>query len=427
MMIKNLPLLLFIIIVIGSCSDAEDLGPGDTFLKYYGEAGIQGGEEILYLSESGESILYGVQISAEEAQSDLYLLKVDANGNEIASETYDLTDTATFGSEARFNDIAGSLRREGSQLYFIGSSQNANFSSLTWAIFDLDFGLEQQGWISIDGVSLAGKDLFADNEELVLVGTADAVLQPGDPLSSNSADEQQIYLARINPADPDSILVQRTRGFEGRDDVLYVDRFADDNIVIIGTTQRTSSRGTNILVMALNDIFSPRGNEEISIVIGGEDNYNEEVFDVYKRDDGYVITGSSSRGPSAFPFFVNISYNASGTITIDQRDTLGVSASTGNNGVGRGITFGPNGNYFIVGVMPTLDKGSEIMLLQTDQSGNHLEAFERGYGLTAGNDTGNDIVVTTDGSLLILSTVDLGQGNNLLSLMKVNTKGDLMR
>ena len=422
-MIRLRQLILLAPILIWSCQDSDNPSPGDTFLKYYGEAGLQSGDGLVTLEASGETILYGNRMAADENQLDLFLLKVDRNGNEVISETYDMTDTASYGAVPLFNDISGSLRLSGSRLYYIGTSQNVEFSVLVWAIFDLDFNLEQRGWVSVcrNGETgdcqtpgnLTGRDLVIDEDELILVGTSD-VIKPGDPLVPNGVEEQQIYLAKVNPSNPDSVLVERTRGFEGTDDVIYADRFSEDNIVIIGTTNSGgATQGSDVLVMALNDILVPRGSEIINLAIGNEADYDDVPFDVFKRNNGYVITGTSTRGPSFHPFFINISYNGSGAITVDQQDTLGVSDSQSNNGAGLAITLSPSGNYFIVGSMPTSTKGGEIMILQANQAGDHIPGLQRGYGLSFGNDLGNDVTVSDDGSLLILSTVDFGSGNTL--------------
>ncbi len=427
-MIKFWHHIFLLLLLIGACQEPELPDPGDTFLKYYGEKGSQEGAGMIYLEATGETILFGEQTKAQGSHSDVFMMKVDQNGNEVLSVSRDFTNPAYVSSVADLHsDEIGSISLEGSLLLYVGTSTNPDRQLLAWAVLDLDFNVVQEGWIEEPDGYVKGKAIVWDDGELVIIGESN-VIQEGDPIVTNGGQEQQIYLARVNPSDPDSILVRRTRGFAGTDEILYADKFEEDNFIIIGSTeQNAATQGSNVLIMALNDILIPRVSEQAPIVVGSETGFNDRPFDVYKRRNGYVITGTSSLGSTEFPFFVNVSYSVSGSITVDAADTLQVQAHEQGQGRGLGVTLGPNGNYFIVGSVETGSKAREILIQQTDQAGEGLPGLERSYGLTSGDDAGNDIVVAQDGSLLVLSTVDFGGSDTLLGLMKLNTDGELKK
>lgn len=446
-----LPLTLFFLIVGCQISDSDSPNPEDTFIKYYGESGAQEGDGLIYLQDTDEIIIYGSQLTVDGSNTDLFLLRVDAQGNELQSATFNFPSPFdSLNGNNAVDDTPGSLRYiAGTGFLYTGTStrfdaiaENGTFNALTWAIITDDFEIANDSSAvgEVMGVStdvdptaavefkdIDGKDIILLESGNLRVTGSSTLIQLGDELVTNNPNDKQIYIADIDPSTGE-ILNQTTIGFEGNDEAFYIDEFSTGNFAIIGTTERRLvAEGRNVIVIPTDENLSPNDGL-IASFTGAGIQFNEDVTDVIKKSGGYVVVGTSSQGPAAFPFFMNIGFNSTGGATLENADTVMVTIDdVVANALGGGVVLGANGNYALVGAYSSFpEKNSEIMITQTSQSGNNLSEFQRNYGLTSGNDAADDVLLLPDGSLVILSTVDFGSGNTLLGLLKTNRDGDLL-
>jgi len=449
--LKN-SLFTFICVFLFGCQidDNTSPTPGDTFIKYFGDTGLQSAIGMLYLDAADEIVIYGVRENTSSANQDFYLLRVDANGNELNSEVIDFASGNESFDTGAGDDVPGSLKYDASldQFLYVGTSsrsdtinQTGNFSILTWAVINQDFSVENNGEILLFDVDanndtifrdVTGNDVILQEASIIRVVGSTNQLQAGDVTVPVENDENQVFTARIDITTGD-VLRSRSIGFVGDDVGFYVDQFGNDDIVIIGTTERETEEGRNVYILPITNNGSPLDGTVVSFPINGDLSWNEAVLDVYKRPNGYVITGLSTRAGEQFPYFVNVNYTGGGNAVVSQAVPVAIpdessAESTGTlNGFASSVVLGANGNYYLAGTIPQFpDKEGEIMILQTNQLGVVAEGSLRNYGLTSGNDRANDIMNLPDGSLLILSTVEFGGNDTLIGLMKVNQSGDLM-
>ncbi len=451
-------LLVGLTLILGSCQidDTSSPDPGETFIKYYGDSGAQSGTGMLYLEGADELIIYGTRRGlADGDNEDLFLLRVDMDGNEIQSRSLDFgpDESSSFSGGGAGGDTPGSLTYYPDLGFvYVGTSTRSdtanntgNFNALVWAIIDENFDVANDS-TSVGEIIIETQEevngtittaqffdvsgahgVIVDDTILQVVGSSN-FQQPGDLTTSLDDDETQIYTARIG-LNSRQVLRERTFGFTGNDEGIFIDQFRSNDLVIIATTERQTAEGTNIYVLPITNNGIELEGTVVSFPISGSLEYSETVSDVFKRPNGYIVTGTSTRGGESHPYFANINYSGNGSTTIDQADTVNVifDAAGTLDGTGLGVDLATNGNYFIVGSLPRFaGKGDEIMVLQADQFGRFVSGSARNYGLESGNDRANDVLALADGSLLVLTTIDFGNGNTLLGLMKINQNGDLM-
>ncbi len=462
---KSIPSYIFLLLLISQGCQIDDTSspaPGDTFLKYYGDSGTQAGFGMLYLEDqNSEVVIYGVERASIDATTNLFLLRVDASGNILDKDTINFrSDIPSFQENGAGDDTPGSLRYDpGFGFIYVGTSTRNDttgasglFDALVWAILDDNFDVQSQGEIRaeitqgdttvLEFRDLAGADGFIlGDTSLQIVGTTDLVA-PGDPVSPVSLAGDQIYFAQVRLADG-TVTRERTSGFVGNDAGVYIDAFGSNDIVIIGTTQQTPEEGSNVYLLPITNSGSPLDGRSATVLVGEPPNtqngFNETVLDVYKRPNGYIVTGFSALAGESHPFFVNFNYSGRGGVIVDQADTVRVrttvpaESGTGTevadlDATGNGIALADNGNYFVVGtILNYPGKSGEMLIVQTNQFGETVAGSVRNYGLESGADIANDVVALSDGSVLVLTTVDFGGGNTLIGLMKVNLNGDLMQ
>lgn len=457
------------LILLVSCeiSDSDSPDPQDTFVKYYGVDGAQVGIDLEYDPVGpgmvGASlIILGSEISADGdgVSRDVVIRRVDLGGNEIDSRVIDYRDT-TPGAPGNGggDDEPGSILVEDNGFVLVGTSSrdlggNSPYSVIFIEELDEDLNSVRSKIIEIvepnlsgdtTGFDLRGMDVVraTDGTNHLIVTGSSNFEESGDPFQNDPSvtdDETQIFIARVDLAQ-DSILWRRTRGFAGDDEGIYIDEFARDNFVIIGTSDKErDSQGRNVILLPINELASPNDGLASGFMIEGQMDFDDVATAVFKRPSGYVVTGTSSKtGAVNRPFFINYTYTSAEAVNMDigkeielnQTDDIPDDEEDRNpipnpESDAHGIALGRNGNYIVVGEFLNVpNKNSDVLISQLDQSGNEVSSSRRNYGLEAGSDIGGDVLVLPSGDVMVLGTVDLGSGNTLISLMRLNQDGDI--
>ncbi len=433
-------------------TDSDSPDPQDTFVKYYGDGGSEVGIDLEYdamgpSGSNGSMIILSSVVPGGEVDRDVVVRRVDLAGNEIASANFDFRDTAPgAGGNGGGDDEPGAILVEDNGFIVVGTSSrdlggnspysvifvlelNENLDSVRSKIIEQVTVFEDD---SREGFDLRGLDVVRAEDGTLIVTGSSNFEELGDPLRDDifvTDDETQILIAKVDLAQ-DTVLWRRTRGFAGDDEGIYIDEFEEDNFVIIGTSDKErGSEGRNVILLPVNELASPNDGVAEGFMIEGQEDFDDVATAVFKRPTGYVVTGTSSKtGATSRPFFVNFTYTSAEAVTMDlgKEITLGTS----QEGNANGIALGRNGNYVVVGefvnfVEATVGKNSEILVTQLDQSGLEVADTNRNYGLVAGNDVGEDVIILPGGDIIVLSTVDFGSGNTLLGLMRLNVDGDI--
>lgn len=440
----------FLVLLIGcEIGDGDSPDPEDTFVKYYGDNGTQVGIELEFDQASQSMVILGSVIPSGELERNIIVHRVDLAGNEIAMNSYDFRDIdPDANSGGGGDDEPGSILVEDDGFIIVGTSSRdlgGNNPYSVIFILELNTELDSIGSMIIEqavnddgepeGFDLKGMDVVRASDGTLIVTGSSNYEELGDPLrnTANSDDETQIFIAKVD-LDQDEVIWRRTRGFSGDDEGIYIDEFAEDNFVIIGTSDKErGSQGRNVILMPINEVASPNDGVAESFLIDGQEDFDDVAAAVFKRPTGYVVTGISSKtGAPNRPFFINFTYTSAEAVTMDQGKEIALTREISpdvfidQEGNGYGLALGRNGNYFIVGeYLGFGDKNSEVMVTQLDQTGAEVGDSQRNYGLVAGNDIGEDVVVLPNGDVFVLSTVDFGSGTSLLGLMRLNQEGKI--
>ena len=380
---------------------------------------------------------------------DVLIMITDLDGNLTDSLDLDFwkpgTDTKVSESSTPSIgiDTPGAIKYndENNTLLYVGTSsrldnQNLSYSVIVWSVIDPGaMSIDQIGHIDnfiISGddttyYSVTGEDVIIATEPNHIYITGSTTLDDSSPIGG-TAEDKQFLIAKVDTKE-DSVIWQSTRGFAGEDQAIYIDEFDDNNLVVIGHTNRNvSSEGTNLIFMSFNSIGTPKEGMEVPIGIGGSNSSTDIPTDVYRRGDSYVVTGYSitQNGNNRYPFFSNALCQASGAFNLTKADTVSVDiGSEASQGSGQAIALTNSGEYVLVGYYDIHEsKNSEAMVSILDPDGDS-KGINKHYGLSLGDDAADDVAVLSDGSILVLGTFDFGGGNKQLGLMKLNGNGDL--
>ncbi len=452
LIVKKTQICLFVssLLLLAGCeiTDPDSPDPQDTFVKYYGINGTQVGVDLEYdaISGDGESlVILGSVIPSGEIERNIVVRRVDLAGNEVDFVELDFADpNAIDQANDGGDDEPGAILVEDNGFIVVGSSsrdlEGNNPYSVVF-IVELDEQLDSVRSMTLERFNadttevfdLKGMDVVRASDGTLIITGSSNYEEPGDAVVPRSDDETQILIAKVS-LEQDSVYWRRTRGFPGDDEGIYIDQFSSDNFVIIGTSdkERNNGEGRNVILLPTNELASPNDGVAESFLIDGQSDFDDVATAVFKRPNGYVVTGISSKtGADTRPFFMNFTYTSAEAVNLDLGKAIDLGV--GQEGNGYGITLGRNGNYMLVGEFLNFtdseagSKNSEVLVKQMDQSGNELFSSLRNYGLVSGNDVGEDIVSLPGGDIVVLSTVDFGSGSTLIGLMRLNQDGDIMQ
>lgn len=456
LVVKKTHICLYVTLLILSIgcqiTDPDSPDPQDTFVKYYGVGGSEVGIDLEYDATGpgttdGSLIVLSSVVPSDGVERDIVVRRVDLAGNEINSGVYDFRDT---DPEATGNgggdDEPGAILVEDDGFIVVGTTSRDLSGDPYTALFILELNEQLDSVRSKilsqtvndagvdEGFDLRGLDVVRASDGTLIVTGSSNFEEAGDPLRGTGVpgDETQILIAKVDLAQ-DSVYWRRTRGFSGNDEGIYIDEFERDNFVIIGTSDKErASQGRNVLLLPINELASPNDGVANGFTIDSQEDFDDVAAAVFKRPSGYVVTGTSSKaGAPSRPFFVNFTYTSAEAVTMDLGKEIVLNATQVQEGNANGIALGRNGNYVVIGefinfVEQNVGKNSEVLVTQLDQSGTEVADANRNYGLVAGNDIGEDIIILPGGGdILVLSTVDFGSGNTLLGLMRLNQDGDI--
>ena len=439
----------FILVFIGvlvSCElqDNTSPSPSDTFLKFYGSLGAQRGKSMIYLENTDEIVILGsVDSTGGNAEKDILFIRTDAAGDPLIEVAVDFSDPNEV-TGAGGDDTPGALKVLTENTFlFVGTTTrevadaSSTYQAIMWAVLSDEFEVMSEGLLeafddnSNEFRDLVGNDIILASDGTYMIVGSSTLVEEGDEVFPNVAGEQ-IFIAKIDPSDGSEVF-RRTRGFAGDDEAIFIDEFEPNNFVIIGTSNKeATSEGRNVILLPVNEIVSPNDGTVFSFPINNATDFDDLAKDVFIRANGYIVTGTSSRGTTSFPFFVDLQYSSAGAVTVDRAVEVQLPTNEGDpnsgslDGEGFGIALGTNGNFVIVGRYPSFgSKNGEILVNQVDQGGTPVPGMQRNYGIESGNDQANDVVALPNGDLLVLSTVDFGSGSTLVGLLKLNSLGNL--
>jgi hypothetical protein len=352
---KRLHLTVIAVFILVGASYAQV--PDTLWTKTYGGAGHDYGRDVHPTSDSG-FIIVGTTYSFGAGSGDVYLIKIDANGDTVWTRTYGGADYEESSDVHPTSD--GGYIIVGTQAFFPAGSSGVYLIKT-----------ETNGdtiWTKTYGVAncVAGYDVHPtlDNGYIITGTTPD----------SFGAGGNDVYLIKAD-ANGDTIW---TRTYGGvHDEFGYsVHPTSDSGYIIVGPTNSYGAGGSDVYLIK-TDV---NGDTIWTRTYGGS--YWDEGSSVRQTSDsGYIIVGNTdSYGAGSNDIYL-IKTDANGD-TIWTRTYGGANAEYGSD-----VHPTLDSGYVIVGQTYSFGAG-DVYSIKTDANGNTL--WTRTYG-GSGNDSGRSI------------------------------------
>lgn len=434
-------LLICLIGALTVACSPEDTGspePEEVFVKYFGSQTSETAVDMV--AYEGGYILFGSTDNTVRT-GDYFIVRVDNRGNEVWSSSHGVTATVgnfpnrTTAAPAQmllYNDgtndrlaVIGTVSltgQDGESLnrMYLHVANPATGDSITSAIYPRIAGVTDL--TTLQRFNSEGSDLLYESSDntLIIVGSTENVSDKG--LADNSGDTEDIFLVKALASDtrPDSVVWTRTFGNEFEDVGLFIDQVGAE-YGVVSSTDRQSNQGhggKNVLYTVV-DLNGLNGR---NIVYGSAGNGNDVPSDfVVTGTNSVTIIGATNSSNSFMVGIANISevFNTSFTAGFNQLNIGGVEV--------KGFTRLSNGNYFLVGRQIGTDSNQDDMILfGTDQFGAIDSTRVQSFGGIQ-NDVANTVIENADGSLTIAGTTDFQGNATMMTILKTNSKGQLMR
>jgi hypothetical protein len=359
------------------------------FSKTFGGSESDGGSSVQQ-TEDGGYIITGVTESFGNGERDVWLIKIDSQGNEEWNKT--------FGGSEYDVGISGQQTEDGGYIITGGTESFGNGERDVWLIKIDSQGNEE--WNQTFGGSESDVGISVQQ-------TTDGGYIITGYTNSFGNGQGDLWLIKT---DSDGIEEwNQTFGGSEYDVGESVQQTTDGGYIITGYT---NSFGNEVLWLIKTD---NQGNEEWNQTFGdSNDDYGESVHQT--TDGGYIITGwTDSFGNGSYDVWL-IKTDSEGNE--EWNKTFGGSEYDW----GSSVQQTEDGGYIITGVTESFGNGSyDVWLIKIDSQGN--EEWNKTFGGSE-YDYGQSVQQTTDGGYIITgSTYSFGNGERDVWLIKTDSEG----
>lgn len=392
---KPVYFFLFLIPACFSCNRNETPKPDTSglFIKFFGAASYDAGFSVVETSD-GNFVISGTTIAENRADKDLYVVKIDHNGNMIWE--------TTFGEE--FNDEGMQLIENSEGNYIVTGYSESGEGMADVLVLEIN---------SEDGTVLRNLTMGnSENDEkgCFLTATSDnnyVIL--GTSRASGSSTDSDMFLGKTNLI---SSYWERKIGLMSiPDSIGAIKELADGSLVLCGSVFRDNSSDLRLVKSdAYGNIIWDYGFDE-------NDQVNQMGHDlqVVGTDGTFIAAGSVGSAPDKDIFLVHAYQNGlpSSEFGIKRLEKAGSQEAFS-------VTVTQAGDYVITGY--TVEENNRNVYVASFSSSGDL-LWERSFG-GQGDDIGRCIKETTDGSFLIIGTVTAAN-NTMMAVYKINSQGEL--
>jgi hypothetical protein len=338
-------------------------------------------------TDDGGCIITGTTQSYGAGGDDVYLIKTDASGNEVWSQTFGGSDSdygrsvqQTSGGGYIIAGYTGSYGTGSDDVYLIKTDASGN------EVWSQTFGGSDQEW------GMSGQQTFDGG--YIIAGST----------QSYGAGSWDVYLIKAD-ASGNEVWSQT---FGGSDDDMghSVQQTSDGGYIIAGETGSYGAGGDDVYLIKTDT----SGNEEWNQTFGGS-GFEGGWSTRQTEDGGYVIGGLTDSYGAGGPDFYLIKTDALGSE--EWSKTFGGSS----NEWGTSVQQTSGGGYIIAGQTQSYGVGGDIYLIKTDASGN--EVWSQTFG-GSGYEHGWSVQQTSDGGYIIAgNTSSYGAGPGDVYLVRV--------
>ncbi|MCW8897022.1 MAG: gliding motility-associated C-terminal domain-containing protein [Flavobacteriales bacterium] len=381
-------LLLITNHVISQCTQ----GSVSTFQKAIGGTGNERAHSVQQTTDGGY-IIVGETTSFGAGAKDWFIIKMDANGNAQWTKTY--------GGILDDDGLSIIIKQTSDGGYIVCGLTNSFGASQDPYILKLNNTGNIQWEKRIPGSS---PDYFRDIHELangnfIFTGSVLTV----------STGNSDAYFCEISPSG--NLISNTSIGENGRSHSTSITELPSGNFILSGNTNFSNVDNANYIKVDANGnvIWS----KEYGLVPSSESFYKTILL-----NDGNLLS-------------VGLIGNASFDILLMKSDTNGnviwtKSYGGANNDVGVGVKEKSNGELIISAYTSSFGSSNELLLINTDSSGNVI--WSKSYGGTANELTdnwGRTHEITASGEVIIVGgTTSFGAGSEDIYIVKTNECGE---
>ncbi len=430
-------LVLIFVLAVSGC-DTKDNFEGvfrDYFVKYYGQDGNQQGVDLI-VNEDGTMLLLGNTISPEGV-SQVFLVKVDEKGTILWQKTLGgINETAV--------DIEPALN-EGEFVILSNVFQRENIST---SLNEYDTKL-----LIINGEGepqdSTTKSAFWNDQVGYTVTPISSQFTSGGYMISGSRSDTKSIPTTLPPPDLKDIIV------------MFYNATLDDTIWTYSAVNQHIGSGIKVFE---SKTYDKSRETDVSYkdrpfyLFGYSDELNQNEDDLSYENNFWIVSLTKSRGASADDFNGDPAKDETMSETIEAIGSGFISigtqtSSTGQNSVilatsqadGSGLKFtsqtvrvAESRNLSAVSIAPSIAGGrylilsnetssagtTNLWLSKVDIEGNVIWSVS--FGSVTKNDFAGTVWELSDGKIVILGTTGLEPQNSKMTLIKVNSEGELL-
>lgn len=383
------------ILLAASCNRNETPKPDNSglFIKFFGSASYDAGFSVAETSD-GNFVISGTTISENQEDKDIYIVKLDQNGNMIWETTY--------GGD--FNDEGKQIIESSDGHYILTGYEETSPGLADVVVLEIDPG---NGVISRN-VSMGSPE--TDERGFFLAPTAD-----------NSYVILGVSRGSLTSLDPDMFLGKTNLNFsewekkvgimEIPDSIGAINELSDGSLIWCGSALRDNGSDLRIIKSdGFGNVIWDYGFQE-------NDQVNQVGHDlqILDMEEGFIAAGSVGNNPDKDIFLVKTTTNGEPSMDfgIKQFEKPGSQEAFS-------VTVTEVGDYVITGY--TVEGNSKnVYVASFSQTGDLL--WEKSFG-GKGDDVGRCIRETSDGGFLIIGTVTAAN-NTMMAVYKINSQGEL--
>lgn len=400
-----------------SCDPAESPGPqnGQVFLKLYGGVKRDEGSDLLQ-TEDGGFVIAGRTTSYSEDDFDVLLVKTDNNGNRVWSRRIGDDSDNKANSIIYTNDKNGFVicgettngngRRD---IYVVKTDMEGNeLASAQYGQPGLDETGENVISAPSGGYFIVGNNYLAESSPAQADSTYFYFLEVDENLQAKPGRNRSDY--------------GRQGYFNESKAAVAVD---DNKYLIFGTT--TDGNGLNINTKNLYVFEIDFAGVGISKGFSFGDNSDEYGTDMAKVTSGYVLAGYQIKNNRSFPYIIKVKNNLfnQANPVIWEKTYENFDVLTGSNEP-TSVIESNDGGYAVLMTSDISQYGSQIGLMKIDALGNKL--WERHIGSQNNDTSGKIIQLEDNcyvacGSFSIGENPS--QDIRKMGLIKTNPNGEL--
>jgi len=375
--------------------------------RTYGGANADAGTAMCATGNGGLVIVgwsesVSAQVQADNGQQDLWIVRVDADGNFLWHRTYG-------GSGNETSQAVGVA--ENGDIYVVANTQS-NDGDFGPALGTDDLVFLR---LSDDGELLAqsrwGGPQGAAATDLLVLPNGECIVVGGKlMLPSNNPPHIDAFLIRAN--EMGEVILEETYGGSEYDIALAITNGPSGTLVMVGETR--SNDGDVAVNMGLGDGWMLSVTLDGQLIeertFGGE--FNDQLSDVTMTSDGgMIVTGYYS-----YPMLISGSMQPSTLVVAEKLDANGnsewIKEYGGTNGdYGWLVKEHPSGGYLLYAYAYSNDGDAPPSVMQVDTWLLRLDAdgellWHRPFGGPWSFDSVSGMLLTEDGGVLLLAVVE---------------------